>query len=89
MRRAARLDVVQPEIVDGLLAMGYKLQSLSAVGMGVPDLLVKKPDGTLMLLEVKTPGGTLTPAQKRWMAWWGPVPVVETLDEAIIALERT
>lgn len=89
MRRAAKIDTVQPEIVDGLLLLGYKLQSLSACGMGVPDLLVQKKDGTLALLEVKSPGGSITPQQKKWMAWWGRVPVVQTVDEAICALERS
>ena len=89
MRRAAKIDSVQPEIVDGLLARGYKLQSLASVGMGVPDLLVLTPRGNMRLLEVKSPGGTRTDAQKKWAQWWGyeHVPCVYTLAEALDVLE--
>lgn len=43
MRRAARLDRNQPEIVEALRNAGCTVQSLAAVGCGVTDLLVGKP----------------------------------------------
>ena len=40
MRRAAKIDENQPEIVDALRAMGCSVTILSAVGNGCPDILV-------------------------------------------------
>ena len=40
MRRAARIDRNQPEIVKALRQVGAHVTSLAAVGDGVPDLLV-------------------------------------------------
>ena len=40
MRRAARVDRNQAEIVVALRAGGASVQPLHAVGKGVPDLLV-------------------------------------------------
>ena len=84
MRRAARVDVTQEAIVDALLAVGCKVQTLAPLGMGVPDLLVRTPLGSLWLMEVKSPGGELTPAQKKWHKWWGGgIGVVETPEDAL------
>lgn len=40
MRRAARTDANQTAIVEALRKCGASVQSLAAVGKGVPDLLV-------------------------------------------------
>ncbi|MEY2984360.1 MAG: hypothetical protein RLZZ568_977, partial [Cyanobacteriota bacterium] len=38
---------------------------MSAVGGGVPDLLILTPDRRLILIEIKNPdGGRLTPKQR-------------------------
>lgn len=89
MRRAAKVDATQHDIVAGLRGLGYKVQSLAAVGHGVPDLLVQTPRGHHKLLEVKSPGGTRTPDQVAWATAWGHehVPVVYTLEEALFVLE--
>ena len=90
MRRAAKIDDSQPEIVKALEAAGACVQSLAALGGGVPDLLVCFRD-RLFLLECKTGWRTcdrkLTKDQQRWhMAWLGPVYVVSTGKEALGAV---
>lgn len=88
MRRAARIDENQPEIVKGLRRVGASVQSLAAVGNGCPDLLVAF-EGETYLLEIKNPDvprndRELTPEQERWHSEWkGIINVVETLDQAI------
>jgi hypothetical protein len=91
-RRAARIDRNQPQIVAALEARGYCVQSLAAVGAGVPDLLVGA-HGRTMLLEVKdglrAPSERrLTPTQQRWHEWWrGGVWLVEGVDQALAVVE--
>ena len=87
-RRAAKVDESQPAIVDALRKRGAKVWSLATVGRGFPDLLVVAPGmgarSVWALLEVKTPGGRLTPAQVEWHAANpGVAHVVTTPDEAI------
>jgi hypothetical protein len=91
MRRAARVDQNQVEIVEALRSVGCQVQSLASVGGGVPDLLVGIPGcRDLMLIEVKD--GTkppsdrkLTPEQEKWHAAWQgfPVYVVTSVPEAL------
>jgi hypothetical protein len=81
-------DSVQPAIVDALFKAGCRVQVLSAVGMGCPDLLVSKA-GAMWLLELKLAGEPLTPAQKKWHATWdAPVYVVHTAEEALEVVMR-
>lgn len=80
MRRAAKVDANHAAIVDRLRAMGCLVQSLAAIGGGVPDLLVCLPDGRLRLVEVKDGAKSasrraLTPAQASWHAQWSRAPV--------------
>ena len=94
MRRAAKLDDNQAEIVSALWRVGATVQSLAAVGNGVPDLLVGFR-GRLLLLEVKDGSKApsrrrLTPAQEVWHLAWRDVPlhVVQTPEEAIHAVTQ-
>ena len=52
MRRAAKIDANQTQVVIALRAAGATVQSLAAVGVGVPDLLVGFR-GQTYLMEVK------------------------------------
>lgn len=88
MRRAGKVDANQHAIIDVLLAANCKVQTLAAMGGGVPDLLVLRPDGTLVLLEVKAKDGTLTPSQQKWMKYWPGVKVVRSPDEALIVVSE-
>lgn len=90
MRRAAKIDRNQTEIVSALRKIGCKVQSLAALGSGVPDLLVLVPlrpptvfgptGPWLLLLEVKDPQQPpnkrrLKPAQVEWHAEWAGAPL--------------
>ena len=89
MRRAAKVDANQDQIVTALRAAGATVQSLAAVGKGVPDLLVGFQSQTL-LLEVKD--GNKPPSQRKltedqlkWHGAWkgGPLAVVDSPDAAL------
>lgn len=74
MRRAAKVDANQAEIVAALRAVGATVQPLHAVGQGCPDLLVGYR-GINFLLEVKDgekppSARKLTPDQVSWHDTW-------------------
>ena len=92
MRRAAKVDANQEQVVSALRAAGASVQSLAAVGKGVPDLLVGIRGQTL-LMEVKNSAlvpsaRRLTPDQLQWHGAWqgGAVAVVDGPDAALRAL---
>jgi Holliday junction resolvase len=92
MRRAAKTDRNQTEIVEALRKVGASVQSLAAVGDGCPDLLCGFM-GATYLLEVKDglkppSARVLTEDQVRWHAGWrgGPCVVVKSLNEALLAI---
>ena len=92
MRRAAKVDRNQPEVVEALRKIGASVLILSAVGQGCPDLLVGFR-GKNILLEIKdgkqVPSARkLTPDQKQWHAeWQGQVTVVDDWQMAILAVK--
>ena len=55
---------------------GCLVASLHTMGKGVPDLLALLPGGRLVLIEVKSPKGKLTPDQKKFISDGWPVAVV-------------
>ena len=91
MRRAARIDDNQHEIVDALRAAGASVQSLASMGRGVPDLLVGR-HGVNYLMEVKD--GSKPPSRRaltldeaNWhLAWNGQVCIVQSVDDALAAV---
>jgi hypothetical protein len=91
MRRAARIDANQPEIVKALRAVGASVQILSAVGHGCPDILVGY-QGRNFLFEIKDGSKPpsdrrLTPAEEKWFgAWRGQCRVVESEHGALCAV---
>lgn len=91
MRRSGKIDRNQPEIVAALRSVGCSVQILSAVGRGVPDLLVGCR-GNNLLLEVKDglaakSDRKLTPDQVKWHRdWQGLVYVVESKEQALDVL---
>lgn len=92
MRRAANVDRNHAEIVAAFRLFGCSVQSLAAVGAGVPDLLVGFR-GNNLLIEVKNgeqPKNKrkLRPTQVRWHdAWLGQVFIVECADDVRKILE--
>lgn len=86
MRRAAKIDGTQRDIVEALRIVGATVQSLASVGKGCPDLAVAYR-GRTRLLEVKSPGGTLTEAEERFIAGWqDDVAVVSSTEDALRAI---
>jgi Holliday junction resolvase len=89
MRRAAKIDSNQIQVVSALRAAGAKVQSLAAIGKGVPDLLCKY-EGAFYLIEVKD--GRKPPSQRKltedqvkWHEEWKSafLGVVDSPDEAL------
>lgn len=88
MRLRAKRDANEAAIVDVLEAMGCSVDRLS--GKGTPDLAVGFGGRHLVLIEVKSAKGRLTPDQERWRQQWnGPPPaVVRSPDEAVRLVNR-
>lgn len=85
-RFAASKDANHGEIVKALIRVGASVEDLSAVGGGVPDLLVGFR-GRCYLLEIKTERGRLNKIQSDWHRLWnGHVAVVRSVDEALAVL---
>ena len=88
MRRAARTDTNQAEIVAALRKAGATVQHLHAIGQGTPDLLVGYA-GQNFLLEIKDGAKSpsrrrLTPDEEQWHRQWkGQVVVVGDVAEAL------
>lgn len=87
MRRAAKRDANEPEIVEALELAGWTVVKIS--DSGLPDLLCLRR-GVTRLVEVKAPDGHLTSAQektfKRIQGAMVPVHVVRTPEEALYAV---
>ena len=92
MRRAARIDANQTQIVSALRSVGASVELLSAVGKGCPDLLVGYR-GMNILMEVKD--GRKPPSERKltsdqivWHTQWkGVVFLVTSVHDALDALE--
>jgi hypothetical protein len=83
VRRAAKVDANQPEIVAALRAAGLSVAPLHFVGRGFPDLLVGSY-GENILLELKTAKGKLTPDEAKWHEQWrGQVAIARTIADAL------
>jgi hypothetical protein len=88
MRRAAKVDENQPEIVAAARRMGCTVQPLHSIGQGCPDLLVGI-SGINDLWEVKdgkkVPSARqLTTDQLIWHdEWRGNVQVIDSVEKAI------
>jgi hypothetical protein len=92
MRRAAKVDANQTQVVTALRAAGAVVHSLAAVGNGIPDLLVAFRGQTL-LMEIKNEklsksAQKLKPKQvdfhKKWTG--GPLSVVDGPEAALRAI---
>lgn len=91
MRRAAKVDDNQAEIVAALRRAGCSVCSLAGVGKGCPDLAVGLR-GVTYMLEIKDgrkppSKQRLTPDEQAWHdAWRGHATVVRSVDEALDAV---
>ena len=91
--RAAKVDANHAQIVAALRKCGATVQSLAAVGKGVPDLLVGF-EGKTLLMEIKD--GEKVPSQQRlttdqlnWHRNWrgGPLAIVDGVEAALRMLK--
>lgn len=93
MRRRAKVDANQAAITKQLRARGFSVEPrLSAVGKGVPDLLVGA-HGMNFLIELKdsdkpASAKKLTEDEAAWHeAWRGQVSTCESLEEIIAVVK--
>ena len=83
MRRAARTDTNQSEIVEANRQLGSRVLLLHRVGQGCPDTLAGI-HGLNILQEIKHGNAKLTGDEPAWHAsWTGQVEIVRSVDEAI------
>lgn len=88
MRKRARVDDNQKQIVDALRKAGASVQSLATIGNGCPDLLVGFR-GTNYVIEVKDGSKCpskriLTPDEEIWsIKWDGSYYVAHSVDDAL------
>lgn len=93
MRRAAKVDDNQPDIVSALVDGYFSVAYTYAIGGGFPDLVV---GGSMpcskcgmktrqnKLIEVKSLTGTLTKEQESFHPCWnGQLSIARTVDEAL------
>lgn len=91
MRRAAKVDANQADIVKALRQAGASVLCLHRVGQGCPDLLVGKNEVNL-LMEIKDgslPASwrTLSPDEAEFFTTWrGQVKLVKSVEEALEVL---
>ena len=91
MRRAAKVDRNQAEIVDALRKAGATVEPLHTVGKGCPDLMVGYR-GRNWLIEVKdwqasNTDRKLNERQVEWHdGWKGQVAKVETVEAALAVI---
>lgn len=80
--RAKRVDTNHADLVAHFRSLGASVQSLAALGKGVPDLLIAV-DGINWLVEIKYAKGKETPDQREWFAkWQGGISVVRDKEGA-------
>lgn len=76
--RFGRRDNTHADIVKGLRKCGYKVLPLHEF-----DCLVLGHSGQVFMLEIKSPGGKLTPSQQQLTAEGWPLKVAESVEQAL------
>ncbi len=88
MRKRAKVDLNQVEIVAAIRKVGGKVLHLHQIGGGCADILVKY-HGVLLLMEIKSKGGRMTPDEQAFYNEWQEcMVVVYSAEEALEALAR-
>jgi len=87
MRRAARIDGNQTEIIAALRKCGCTTLFLN-IGFGAPDLLVARAN-RMWLMEIKVKEGKLSKDQEDWhRAWNAKVHVVRSVEDALAIISK-
>ena len=84
-RRAAKIDVNQPALVEQIRDLGWTVQHLHTLGKGCPDIMVGAK-GKNYLFEIKNPeyDGKLTADEQEWHDMWkGQVDIAETIEDIL------
>lgn len=88
VRRAARVDENQPDIIAALRRIGVSVQPLHMVGKGCPDAVIgyHKVNGLIEIKDGSKPKSeqALTKDEERWISGWrGDVVIVRSVAEAL------
>lgn len=91
MRRKAKVDNNQLDIVQALRKLGVAVLHLHQIGNGCPDILVRLPCGSLHLCEIKNGKRKwkLEEDQKIFHALWGPIAILDSVESAISWVNAT
>ncbi len=84
-RRHGKRDAKHVQIRTELRDLGIPVLDIANIGNGAPDLLLLA-HGMLFLVEIKSPGGKLTPDEIEFCARW-PVIIAQTTEEVIKAVD--
>lgn len=90
MRRKAKVDDNQSDIVDALRACGCSVFSLASVGKGCPDLVIARA-GRTYLAEVKNGflGWKMTDAQRKFRKKWNAdIMIFDTVESVELWARR-
>ena len=87
MRRAARIDENQPEVVETFEKMGASVLHTHQLGQGAPDIVIgyKNKNVLIEIKDSKKPPSKrrLTPDEEKFHKLWkGDIRVVESADDA-------
>ena len=86
MRRAAKVDIGQPETVAYLRGLGWHVAHTHRLGQGFPDFLCSRRMNGIpwaCLVELKSPGGKLTKDEQRFAEeYLGPLIVAYGPEDA-------
>ena len=91
MTYAKKPDANHEEIRDGLRQCGYRVFDSHHFGDGFPDLVVQNRDGVIVLVEIKSPRGRFTAAEKNLHNLFTGaenIAVVRSLEDALVKLDR-
>ena len=86
MRRAARRDATEKDVVRAFRDAGFSVEFIS--GDGTPDLVIGKGP-CMRWVEIKSGNKPLRDSQIAWAeSWRGPTPlIVRSVDDAIAVIQ--
>ena len=93
MRRNAKADDNQPQIVKAFRQLGYSVAHTHTIGKGFPDIVIGR-DGVNTLVEIKD--GSKVKSQRQLTSdektfhevWLGTVIIIESVEDVIAFSKR-
>jgi hypothetical protein len=88
MRRAARVDCNQADLVEAMRRLGFAVEHTHMIGGGTPDVVVGFGD-SMRWVEFKVGNAPLTPFEEDWHEEWnarGPAVVIIRDIADVVAL---